>query len=379
MSCSSVATVARSTCRFLALPLLALLFSCQPPRQQPTEQEADSYSVVMPVVTDVAYEREYVGEIQAAQRVELRARLKGVVETLAIDEGQAVEKGQLLFAISAREVQQELNKARAARASALAELKTAQIEQANTKILFEKNIVAETQMAVADSKIRLLEAKVEEVRALENQAAINLTYARILAPFDGVVNRLPKKVGSLVTEDDLLTTLTNTSEVFVYFRVSEQEYFEYSARDPSAAPQQVSLRLANGETYASLGVIDAVENEFDRETGSIAFRARFPNADGLLKHGSAGTVIVRTELKNRMVIPQASTFEIQDQLYVYTVGDDSAAHARKIVPKVRLKDTFVIESGLDPNDRIITEGIQKLRDGTKVAVRPSTPSARTVL
>jgi membrane fusion protein (multidrug efflux system) len=358
---------------------LALALACEAPPQQEQPGEAESYSVVTPTVANVPYEREYVGEILATQRVELRPRMKGVVEAVSVDEGQQVKQGQLLFSISARELQQELSKARAATSSALAELKTAQIEQASTKMLFDQKIVADSQVAMAESKLRLLEAKVEESRALENQAGINLTYSRLTAPFDGVINRLPKKVGSLVTEDDLLTTLTNTSEVFVYFRVSEQEYLEYTSTDGKGHPKEVSLRLANGAMYPSPGVIDSVETEIDRETGNIAFRARFPNPNGLLKHGSTGTVIVRTELKDGMVIPQASTFEVQDQLYVYVVSDDSTVRARKIVPKVRLKSSFVVESGLDPQDRVITEGIQSLRDGAKIAIRPTASSASSSL
>jgi len=377
MSRPVAASRPQSVFRLVAPALVIVLFACQQPSKQATEK-AESYGVVSPTVTNVAYEREYVGEIQAVQRVELRARMKGVVESIAVDEGAAVKEGQPLFSISARELQQELNKARAATASAAAELKTAQIEQANTKMLFDQNIVADTQNAMADSKLRLLEAKLDEARAAENQTAINLTYSRVTAPFDGVVNRLPKKVGSLVGEDDLLTTITNTSEVLVYFRVSEQEYFQYKPRG-AEGPKEVMLRLSNGELYSSTGIIDAVENEFDRETGNIAFRARFPNQDGLLRHGSTGTVIVRTELKDGMVIPQASTFEIQDQLYVYVVGDDNTARATKIVPKARVKGNFVIESGLDPNARIVVDGIQQLRDGDKIAVRPNTSSARTSL
>jgi membrane fusion protein (multidrug efflux system) len=365
--------------RFISPMCLAVALACEAPSRQEPPDEAESYSVVTPTVANVPYEREYVGEIQAAQRVELRPRMKGVVEAVAVDEGQKVKQGQLLFSISARELQQELSKARAATASALAELKTAQIEQASTKMLFDRNIVADSQVEMAESKIRLLEAKVEESRALENQAGINLTYSRLTAPFDGVINRLPKKVGSLVTENDLLTTLTNTSEVFVYFRVSEQEYLEYTSANTKDQPEEVSLRLANGVMYPRPGVIDAIENEIDRETGNLAFRARFPNPDGLLKHGSTGTVVVRSELKDGLMIPQASTFEIQDQLYVYTVGDDNTARARKVVPRLRLKDAFVIESGLDPDERIITEGIQKLRDGSTIAVRPRSSSASTSL
>jgi membrane fusion protein (multidrug efflux system) len=361
------------------LPALALLMAACEPGQAPKVTTIDAFRVASPVVTTAVYDREYVGEIQATQHVELRARMKGVVEAIAVDEGQQVSSGQLLFSISARELQQELNKARAATAGAVAELKAVQIDHANAKMLFDKKIIAESEMAMAEAKVGLLEAKLDEARAVENQAAINLTYARVLAPFDGVVNRLPNKVGSIVGEDDLLTTITNTKDVFVYFRVSEQEYLAYISRKADERPKEVSLRLANGELYASPGVIDTVENEFDQETGNIAFRARFPNKDGILRHGGTGTVVARTELRNGLVIPQASTFEIQDQLYVYTLDGDNTARVKRVVPKARIQDTFVVESGLVPDDRFVVEGIQKLKDGVKIAVLPSEASARSEL
>jgi RND family efflux transporter MFP subunit len=366
--------------RFSAIsPALALLLlACQPQPQRLAPEAPEEYRVASPLVTTAVYEREHVGEIQATQRVELRARLKGVVESITVDEGQQVRAGQLLFTVSAREHQQEVQKARAVTASSAAELKSAQIEQANMQMLLEKKIVAATEVAMADSKIALLEAKLAEARAAESQAAINLTYARLQAPFDGVVNRLPKKVGSLVGEDDLLTTITNTKDVFVYFRVSEKEYFEYMSQGDER-PKQASLRLANGQMYATAGVIDTVESEFDKETGNIAFRARFANPDGVLKHGSTGTIILRTELKDGLVIPQTSTFEVQDQLYVYIVDGDNTARVKRVVPKARIKDVFVLESGLAPADRFVAEGIQKLRDGVKIAVRPNAAPTQSAL
>jgi membrane fusion protein (multidrug efflux system) len=339
----------------------------------------EEYRVVIPLVTTAIYEREHVGEIQATQRVELRARLKGVVESIAVDEGQQVRARQLLFTVSAREHQQEVNKAHAATASAAAELKSAQIEQGNMRMLLAKKIVAATEVALSESKVALLEAKLAEARAVESQAGINLGYARVHAPFDGVVNRLPKKVGSLVSEDDLLTSITNTNDVFVYFRVSEQEYFEYMSRGAAERPKQASLRLASGQMYPSPGVIDTVESEFDKETGNIAFRARFANAEGVLKHGSTGTIILKTEIKDGIVIPQSSTFEVQDQLYVYTVDASNTARIKRVIPKAHIKDIFVLASGLAPGDRFVAEGIQKLRDGAKISVRASAAPVQTGL
>lgn len=324
-----------------------------------------------PVVTDTFYEREHVAEIRASRRVEVRSRISGFLESVAVDEGQPVEAGQLMFSVNATELKQQALIARAATSSAQAELKTAELEREGTQLLFDKKVVSAAELALADSKVQSLQAKLEEARANEGQAAINLRYTQIRAPFGGVVNRIPFRLGSAVDESEPLTTITDTSEVYAYFRVSEAEYLEYTAAASGEAQKAVTLRLADGSTYPSPGVVDAVESEFDRETGNIAFRARFPNESGRLKHGSAGKIVLKTDLVGALTVPQRSTFEIQEQLYVYVVDAENTARARRIVPKLRLDDTFVVSSGLDKTDLIILEGVQKVRDGAKVEALPT--------
>ncbi|MDP1828607.1 MAG: efflux RND transporter periplasmic adaptor subunit [Archangium sp.] len=338
---------------------------------------AEAFPVASPLVGS-SFEREYVGQVQALQHLELRARLKGFIESVGVDEGQPVKAGQLLFSISARELQQEVKKAQAAVERAVADLEAAQVEQGNTKMLFEKKVVSEVELKVATSRVASLAAQLQEARAHEGQAAINLSFGQIRAPFDGVVNRIPRKAGSVVAEDELLTTMTNTDEVFVYFRVSEQEYLDYASASEADRPRDVTLKLANGSVYSSPGVIDAVESEFDKETGNLAFRARFPNPGQVLKHGASGKIVIRGDAHEALVIPQRSTFEIQENVYVFTLDANDVAHAKRVVPRMRVKDTFVLDSGLSATDRFIVEGVQKVKEGDRITVRPqplpATPS-----
>ncbi len=355
----------------MKLPLLITLLAsttlaCSTPARRDV---AEAFVVASPVVTTATVEREHVGEIHAVRRVELRARVKGYLEAVKVDEGQAVRAGDLLFSIGARELQHDQSKARAATQSAAAELKAARLEQGNMRLLFEKKIIADAEMAQMDAKVLTLEAKLEEARANEAQATTTLGYASIRAPFDGVINRLPRKIGSLVGEDDLLTTLTDTSEVFVYFRLPEAEYLRFTATQHDKRPRVASLLLANGELYPEEGVIDAVETEFDASTGNIAFRARFTNPKQILKHGGTAKVVLKSELGDALLVPQTATFEVQDQLYVYTVDQLNTVHARRITPRMRLKDAFVVESGLASGERFIVEGIQRAREGQVVTVR----------
>lgn len=324
-----------------------------------------TFAVASPRLTDTSFEREYVGEVQAVRYAEIRSRLKGLIESVAVDEGQTVKSGQQLLSLAAGELQQELLKARAATKSAEAELKLTRLEQENTKMLFEKKVVSSAEMALADSKVEALLARVEESKANGNQMAISLTYAKVRAPFDGVVNRIPHKVGSVVSEDDLLTTITDTSEVLVYFRVSEREYLEYASA-PDERSKDISLKLVDGTAYPSRGAIDAVESEVSRETGNLAFRARFPNPDRLLRHGSSAKVVVRTSLQGALLVPQKSTFEVQGRIFVYSLDAENTTRAREIVSKQRVGDSFVVASGLTVQDRFILEGVQKVKEGTRI-------------
>jgi membrane fusion protein (multidrug efflux system) len=361
----------KSSIRIVVGGVFVALAGCD---SEVVKEAASEFPVGTPLLSSTWVDREYVGKVEAVRHVELRSRLKGFIEQLGVDEGQSVKAGQLLFSISARELGQEVKKARAAIDVVLAELEAAKVEQRNSKLLLEKNLASQTEFDLATAKVAALNARLEEARAHEGQAQINLSYGQLRAPFDGVVNRIPRKLGSMVSEDELLTTLTDTQEVFVYFRLSEQEYLDTTAT--SGPPRTVSLKLANGTAYPEEGTVDAVETEFDESTGNLALRARFNNRLGLLKHGSTGKVVVRTELGRTLVVPQAATFEIQELLYVYTLDAEDRARATRIVPRARLEDAFVIESGVTENNRIVLEGVHKVKEGAVVTIRSSEGTTR---
>jgi RND family efflux transporter MFP subunit len=358
----------RTVFKSLPLALVLSIAGCQEAaRPAPDPQE---FPVGSPSI-GATFTREWVGQIHAIRQVELRAHHRGMVEGLGVDEGQQVSGGQLLFTISARELKQELSKAEAAVASAVAELKAAQVEAANTRLLFDNRIVSESQLELAEANVEALAARVREAKAQAEHASVRLSFARVQAPFDGVVNRLPHREGSLVLEDDLLTTITDTSEVFVYFRVSEQDYLEHTSTAEADRPVGVRLELANGADYPHAGVIDAIEGEFDKSTGSIAFRARFPNPDRILKHGATGKIVIERMDPDAVVIPQSATFEIQENIYTFTVDDDDVVHATRVIPRGRVGSEFVLERGLSPTDRIVLAGAQRLKEGAQiVAIAP---------
>jgi RND family efflux transporter MFP subunit len=333
-------------------------------------EKLEKYLVAYPVVMDTAYVNEYAAEIQSLQNVEVRSRTTGFIEKQYIDEGKRVQSGQPLFKISSKILQQNLQSARSVLKSTVAELKSAEIEFENTNKLYEKNIVSKTEMEMERAKVDAMKAKVDEMESEVLEAEHNLSFAEIRAPFDGIINRIPNKIGSLVEEGTLLTSISNNSHMLVYFNVSETVYLDYIASKADQKLKTISMMLANNVLYPQKGYIETVEGEFDKSTGNIAFRAKFPNPDQILKHGSSGKVLIESTLKNALVIPQKSTFEVQDNTYVFVVDEKGVVHQRRIIPKLRMQNLFVIESGITTHDRFIVEGVQLAKDGDKIESQP---------
>jgi len=330
------------------------------------ENRLEKFPVSSPLIVDTTYVKEYVADIHSIQNVEIRAKVEGMLEAIHVDEGQAVKQGQLLFTINSQQFRQELLKAQAALASALAEAKAAEVELNNVKTLFEKNIISQSELDLALAKLDAFNANVEEAKAHEASARLQLAFAQIHAPFSGLINRIPNKAGSLLEEGALLTTLSNNKEVFAYFNLSEQDYLDYITSSKEVKLSEATLQLANNTMYPLTGKIEMIESEFDRSTGNIAFRTRFPNPSQLLKHGGSGKIMLKTTLKNAMLVPQKSTFEVQENIYVFVVTEGNKVQQQKIVPSYRLPQVYVISSGLAANDQFVYEGIQKLKEGDAI-------------
>jgi RND family efflux transporter MFP subunit len=328
--------------------------------------EAGKFPVTSPLMVDTTYTIEYVAQIQSLQNVEIRAKIKGYIEKIYVDEGRPVKEGQTLFSISNKEFNQEFLKAKAVLKIVIAEAKNAELELQNVKTLSDKNIVSKTELEKAQANFDAANARIDEAKANEASAKINLALAEIKAPFDGTINRIPFKTGSLIDEGTLLTTLSNNKEVFAYFNVSEKEYLGYATQKENKEEGSITLLLANGQAHKFKGIVETIEGEFDKNTGNIAFRGKFPNPDLLLKHGSSGKVQLTNELKNALIIPQKSTYEIQDKFYVFVVDTNNVVKQRNIEIKQRLPHLYVVESGLSASDKMIYEGIQNVKEGDKI-------------
>lgn len=334
---------------------LMCLMACGSPKEEAEENEGGNFTLTSPVRMDTSFTKEYVAQIQSLQNVEIHALVEGYLEKINVDEGQHVSAGQVLFNIRPIEYQAELLKAKA-------EARAAELELQNAKILTDKNIVSQTELGLA-------QAKLDQANAEVAVAELKLSYTEIKAPFEGVIDRLRFKVGSLIDEGVLLTSISNNKDVYAYYNVSETEYLDYKARAGDNDKSMVTLLLANNSPHKYLGVVETIEGEFDNETGNIAFRARFPNPDLLLKHGETGKVQMRIPVKNVLLIPQKATYEIQDRTYVYVVGNDNIVRSKNIKIAQTLSNLYVVESGLSEKDKIILDGIQNVKEDEKVQAR----------
>lgn len=326
----------------------------------------ETFLTTSPIVLDTSYTTEYAADIHSLQNVEIRTKVKGHLESIYVDEGSSVSAGQLLFNINKEAFQLELLKAQANLKSAIAELKIQQLELENVKKLYDKNIVSKTELDKVNALIDAANAKIEEAKSEEQVAKLHLSYAEIRAPFAGIIDRIPFKKGSMIDEGSLLTTISNNKEVFAYFNVSEKEYLNIRSQKASIEKNKITLLLANNQPHQYKGTIETIDGEFDKNTGNIAFRAKFANPDILLRHGSSGKVQLINELDKALVIPQKSTFEIQDKYYVYVIDATNTVEAKNIVVKQSLPHLYVIENNLSPKDIIVFEGVQNVKDGDQI-------------
>ncbi len=311
------------------------------------------FQTTSPLRTDTEVTREYVCQIRAIQHIELRALESGYLDNIFVDEGQMVRKGQQMFQILPKLYLAELRKTQA-------EVAVAQIEYQNTKRLAEGHVVSASELALA-------KAKLDKAHAEQELAKVHLGFTDIRAPFDGIMNRLLVRRGSLVEDGELLTTLSDNSKMWVYFNVNEAEYLDYRTQADKGKLPAVRLVMANGKQFPATGQVETIEADFNSETGTIAFRATFDNPNGLLRHGETGKVLLTSPIRNALMLPQKTTFDVMDKKYVFVVDKDGVVRSRQISVTHELPQVYVIGSGLSEKDKILLEGIRKVKDGDKIA------------
>lgn len=322
-----------------------------------TEKKAEvaTYAVSSPIRKDTVLFNKYVCQIHSIQHIELRALERGYLQNIYVDEGQLVKKGQRMFQIMPMIYQAETERAEA-------EVSFARIEYDNTKSLADKSIVSPNELSLAKARYEKAKAELALARA-------HLGFTEIKAPFDGIMDRFHVRLGSLIDEGELLTTLSDNSRMWVYFNVPEAEYLDYITRKTSDSLLRVKLEMANQKLFDHPGVVETIEADFNNETGNIAFRATFPNPRRILRHGETGNILMPTVLQNALLIPQMATFEILDKKFVFVVDAEGIVRSQQIKVSAEMPHLYAVSEGLTDRDQILLEGLRKVKNGQKISVR----------
>ncbi len=336
--------------------LVALLCFALPAchkEEESSENESHKIVVTSPKAQDIVLTQQYVCQIHSQRHINVRALQTGYLQEILVKEGQPVKEGDLMFKIMPVLFKAKLD-------AEDAEANLAQIELDNTERLYEKKFVSIQDVMLHRAKLNRAKAKVK-------LASAELKFTDLTAPFDGIVDRLHEREGSLIKERDILTTLSDNSLMWVYFNVPEKQYIEYmSLSEEEKKEQRIELMLADLSKFKYPGTIGAIEAKFNNETGTVPFRADFQNPDRLLRHGMTGSILIHKPLKNAIVIPQRATYEILERRYVYVVDKENVVHQREIVKEYELPNIFIIKKGVGVDDKIVFEGVREVRDGQKV-------------
>jgi membrane fusion protein (multidrug efflux system) len=352
------------------------------PGQSP-DAAPPSVTVARVLATRLPDERERVGQVQAIEDVELRARIEGFLEARQFEEGSIVAKGDLLFVIEQAPYQARVAEAEAEVARAQANLKDARLDLARTGKLFRQKVSTQANLDTAQAREASAAAEVLAAEAALTQAHLNLDYTEITAPVSGRVGRAFYSEGDLVGPDSgPLATLATVDPIYVYWQVPEGAILDFRRRNlaraaAGEAPLGVTaqLRFGDGSIYEHTGIWNFLDNRVDPTTGTQTARAVFPNPDGLLLPGQYAAVIVKIgEPRDTLIIPQASIQEDQAGRFVLVVGDDGKTELRRVDMGTRLGIFWEVRSGVAEGERVIYQGIQKAQPGRLVAAVERTPA-----
>jgi membrane fusion protein (multidrug efflux system) len=323
--------------------------------------------------------REYTASLEGSNDIEIRPQVNGYIEKIFVDEGAFVKKGQPLFKINDQPYQEALNNAIAALAVARANQSAAEIEVNKLEPLVQNNVISPIQLKTAKASYDASTAYVAQANATVGNAKINIGYALIKAPVDGYIGRVHIKIGSLVgtTNQDPLTNISEVKDVRAYFSVSETAFLRFKDEYPGKTLEEkiknlppVELILSDNTVYALKGRVEIVAGQFTTGSGAIPFRASFPNPNGVLRSGNTGRVRISVTLPAGPVIPQEATYELQDKMFVFVLGDSNKVVNTSVQVAARAGNYYLVDNGIKAGDKIVFSGVDKLSDGAKIDPEP---------
>ncbi len=356
---------------YLAL-VAAALYGCSAKPQTAATPPPPSLPVaVVTSGTQTTYQ-EYPASIEGIVNVEVRPQVSGALDKVFVDEGAFVRAGQPIFKINDQPYRAALNNSLASLHAAEAAQGNAQLEVDKLTPLVANKVVSDYQLKTAKASFQIARANIESAKANVSTARINLGYTLIKAPVSGYIGRLLKKQGSLVAPQDVeaLTQLSDVHNVHVYFSLGEKDFVSFKEQYPGETLKDklkklppVSLLLADGTEYAKQGKIDVIDGQFDKTTGAITVRASFSNPQGLLRSGNTGKVRLSLAHKDALIVPESATVDMQDKVFVFTVGDSSKVKKQAITIVGKNGDNYLVKDGVKVGDQIVLSGIDKLQEG----------------
>ena len=366
-----------SSAIYMAVLIAVTVISCK--NEEPKKRAIQEISVFKVIEHDVPIYSEYVGQIHGKKDIPIRARVEGFLESIEFQEGSRVKKGQLLYTIDPQSLAAASNAEKSKVAAAQTGLSKARADLDRIKPLAATNAVSKSDLDAAQAAYDAAIASLNAAKSNLKSSDINLSYTQVKSPIDGVIGKTNARVGEFVGKDPnpvILNTVSETDTIIVKFSVTESQYLKLAKRNIERKKlgeiqvkekTSVELKLADESIYNQLGVIDFIDRSVDQNTGSILVQASFPNPDRLLRPGLYSKVKVQTDIaKNAIIIPQRCIMEMQGQYSVFVVNDSNKVETRKIKIAHKDGDLAAITEGLEINETVIVDALQKVREGMTV-------------
>lgn len=340
---------------------LAMLFTACSGKKAGTvmESQVKTYPVATVTLQSVELQSVYPAVIKGQEDIDIKPRIDGFIETIYVDEGAVVKKGQALFKINSPSSVQNFENAQA-------NFNTAKLDVERMRPLAEKGIISKVRLSTYENNFASAQAVLEQAKA-------SIGWTTVTSPVNGVVGTIAYRIGSLVNNANVLTTVANTTNVIAYFSMNEKDLYEFmrnwngnSQAEKIKNMPPVKLVLSDGSEYEEAGKIQTISGVVDATSGSVSFRASFPNKQGLLLSGTSGKVIIPKFIKDVLVVPQKATTSQQDKILVYKVVADSVV--QKIIKVKSMPDgkNFAVFAGIEAGDTIVTDGLATLKNGQKI-------------
>ncbi|RGN30848.1 efflux RND transporter periplasmic adaptor subunit [Bacteroides oleiciplenus] len=351
----------------------AVLASC---KGSYNEEYQQAYSVLTVTSDSVEIMEAYSASIRGQQDIEIYPQVSGTISRLCIQEGQKVRKGETLFVIDQVPYKAALRTALANVHAAQAQVETAQLDYNSKKELYRENVISEYELSTARNALAIAKAGLEQAEAQETDARNSLSYTEVKSPSDGIVGTLPYRTGALVSSSmgQPLTTVSDNSTMYVYFSMTENQLRalirQYGSPDETIRQMpSIRLQLNDGTMYDVPGRIESISGIINTQTGTVSIRSVFPNEKRLLFSGGIGNIIIPRTEPDAVVIPQAATYELQDKIFAYKVQEGKAVAAPIKVEPLNNGNEYMVRSGLQPGDVIVSEGVGLLQDGMEITLK----------